>query len=111
MPRQDLDQRLNMIQGEVEVLAGIVEKAILRSVDALKRRDLEASRQVIAEDDYIDLKRFEIEDLCVDLIATRVDAGRRSGATVPAPGASSLSAFGDCRAAGDGCRVTGWTGA
>ena len=76
MPRPDLDQQLNMLQGEVEVLAGIVEKAILRSVDALKRRDLEASRQVVAEDDYIDLKRFEIEDLCVDLIATQQPMAR-----------------------------------
>lgn len=76
MPRQDLDQQLNVLEGEVAVLAGIVEKAILRSVDALKRRDLEESRQVILEDDYIDLKRFEIEELCVDLIATQQPMAR-----------------------------------
>ena len=76
MPREDLDQQLNMLQQEVVTLAGVVEKAVRRAVDALKRRDLEASRQVVAEDDYIDQKRFEIEDRCVDLIATQQPMAR-----------------------------------
>ena len=71
MLRVDFDQQLNMLQQEVEVLAGIVEKSIHRAVDSLKRRDLEESRQVIQDDDYIDQKRFEIEERCVDLIATQ----------------------------------------
>ena len=76
MPREDLDQQLNMLQQEVVTLAGVVEKAVRRAVDALKRRDLEASREVVAEDDYIDQKRFEIEDRCVDLIATQQPMAR-----------------------------------
>lgn len=76
MPREDLDQQLNMLQQEVATLAGVVEKAVLRAVDSLKRRDLEASRQVVAEDDYIDQKRFEIEDRCIDLIATQQPMAR-----------------------------------
>ena len=71
MPRVDFDQQLNLLQQEVEVLAGIVEKSIHRAVDALRRRDLEQSRQVIQDDDYIDQKRFEIEERCVDMIATQ----------------------------------------
>ena len=71
MPRVDLDHQLNLLHQEVGVLAGMVEKAIARAVEALKQRDLEESRQVIKEDDYIDQKRFEIEDRCVDLIATQ----------------------------------------
>ena len=54
MPREELDQQLNMLQQDVATLAGVVEKAVQRAVDALKRRDLEASQQVVAEDDYID---------------------------------------------------------
>nr|AIF02137.1 phosphate transport system regulatory protein (phoU) [uncultured marine group II/III euryarchaeote KM3_153_G11] len=71
MPRVDLDHQLHLLHQEVGVLAGMVEKAIARAVEALKERDLEESRQVVQEDDYIDQKRFEIEDRCVDLIATQ----------------------------------------
>ena len=76
MPRVDLDHQLNHLHQEVEILAGMVEKAITRAVEALKQRDLEESRQVIQEDDYIDQKRFEIEDRCVDLIATQQPMAR-----------------------------------
>ena len=71
MLRVDFDQQLNLLQQEVEILAAIVEKSINRAVDALKRRDLEESKQVVQDDDYIDQKRFEIEERCVDLIATQ----------------------------------------
>ena len=71
MLRADLDRQLNHLQQEVTSLAGIVEKATLRAIDALKPRDLAESRQVIKEDDYIDQKRYEVEERCVDLIATQ----------------------------------------
>jgi phosphate transport system protein len=76
MPRVDFDQRLGLLQRDVEVLAGNVAKAINRAVDALKRRDLDASRQVVQEDDYIDHLRYEIEERCVDLIATQQPMAR-----------------------------------
>ena len=71
MPREDFDLQLNQLQQEVETLAQIVGKSINRAVDALKRRDIVASQEVIDDDDYIDQKRFEIEDRCVDMIATQ----------------------------------------
>ena len=71
IPREDFDLQLNQLQLEVKTLAQIVSKAIDRAVDALKRRDLAASQEVVNDDDYIDQKRFEIEDRCVDLIATQ----------------------------------------
>ena len=76
MVRADFDQQLSALQQEVEVLAGIVEKSINRAVDALKRRDLEESQRVIQDDDYIDQKRFEIEERCIDLIATQQPMAR-----------------------------------
>ena len=66
-----MDLQLRMLQDEVLVLGGMVEKAIARALDALTRRDLEASEQVIKEDDFIDSKRFEIEEKSIDLIATQ----------------------------------------
>ena len=71
MLRIDLDRQLGQLQQEVISLAEIVDKATLRSVEALKQRDLTESQQLVQEDDYIDQKRYEIEDRCVDLIATQ----------------------------------------
>jgi phosphate transport system protein len=76
MLRLDLDRQLGQLQQEVVTLAEIVEKATMRAVDALKRRDLEESQQVIQGDDYIDQKRYEIEDRCIDLIATQQPMAR-----------------------------------
>ncbi len=69
--RAGLDLQLKMLEDEVVVLGGMVEKSIARALDALTRRDLEASEQVVREDDYIDSKRFEIEEKCIDIIATQ----------------------------------------
>jgi phosphate transport system protein len=76
MPRTDFDLQLDLLQKEVEVLATTVEKSISLAVDALKRRDLANSRQVVLDDDYIDQKRFEIEDRCIDLIASQQPMAR-----------------------------------
>ena len=69
--RAGLDRQLSMLQDQVLIMSNMVEKSIARALDALIRRDLEASEQVIREDDYIDSKRFEIEEQCIDLIATQ----------------------------------------
>ena len=69
--RAGLDRELRMLQDEVLTMGTMVEKSIARALDALSRRDLEASQQVVNEDDYIDSKRFEIEERCIDLIATQ----------------------------------------
>ncbi|MCE2463764.1 MAG: phosphate signaling complex protein PhoU [Dehalococcoidia bacterium] len=69
--RSGLDRQLRMLQDEVLMMGGMVEKSIARALDSLTRRDLEAAEQVIREDDYIDRKRFDIEEHCIDLIATQ----------------------------------------
>ena len=71
MLRIDLDRQLGQLQQEVISLAEIVDKATMRSVEALKQRDLTESQQLVQEDDYIDQKRYEIEERCIDLIATQ----------------------------------------
>ena len=76
MLRLDLDRQLGQLQQEVVSLAEIVDKATVRAVDALKRRDLAESQQVVQEDDYIDQKRYEIEERCIDLIATQQPMAR-----------------------------------
>ena len=71
MLRIDLDRQLGQLQQEVISLAEIVDKATMRAVEALKQRDLTESQQLVQEDDYIDQKRYEIEERCIDLIATQ----------------------------------------
>lgn len=71
MPRVDFDRELRSIQDDLLVLGSMVEKAITKAVDALKRRDIETSKQVIKEDDAIDDLRFKLEDKCVEIIATQ----------------------------------------
>ena len=74
--RSGLDRQLRMLQDDVLTMGGMVEKSIARAIDALVRRDLEASQQVIIEDDLIDSRRFEIEEKCIDLIATQQPMAR-----------------------------------
>jgi phosphate transport system protein len=49
----------------------MVEKAIYRSMEALKNRDLELAKQVVADDSEIDRMRFDIEEKCIELIVTQ----------------------------------------
>lgn len=71
MPRAEFDRDLQMLQDELLMLGSMVEKAIGRSLDALKNRDLLMAEEVIREDDIIDDKQDEIEEKCIDLIATQ----------------------------------------
>jgi phosphate transport system protein len=49
----------------------MTEKAIIRSIEVLKKRDQEAARQIIADDLEINRQRFEIEEECIQLVATQ----------------------------------------
>ncbi|MDY6918469.1 MAG: phosphate signaling complex protein PhoU [Chloroflexota bacterium] len=69
--RTDFRHRLKQLQDELLVMGSMVDKAIGRSVDVLKNRDLEGARQVIADDLKINNKRFEIEESGTKLIATQ----------------------------------------
>jgi len=76
MPRVSLDKDLAQLKDDMLSLGSMVEKAIVQSVEALKRRDPALARQVIAEDKPIDMKRFEIEKETIDLIATQQPMAR-----------------------------------
>ncbi len=69
--RTAFHKRLREIQDDVLALGSMVSKATLRSVEALKNRDLGLARQVVADDKKVNQKRFDIEEKCVQLIATQ----------------------------------------
>ena len=69
MPRNEFGRDLRFLQEELLAVGSMVEKAIANSVDALKTRDLDLSRQVVQDDAVIDARRYDIEERCVNLIA------------------------------------------
>ncbi|MCL0049376.1 phosphate signaling complex protein PhoU [Dehalococcoidia bacterium] len=64
-------ERLREIQDEILIMGSMVEKAIARSVEALKKRDLKLAEQVVEDDQEINRKRFAIEEDCITIIATQ----------------------------------------
>jgi phosphate transport system protein len=76
MTRQNFEQALQHLQDEILLLGSMMEKAVERSVDALRKRDVAAAKQIIADDAHINRKRFEIEELCVDMLARQQPMAR-----------------------------------
>jgi phosphate transport system protein len=76
MPRQDFEHHLQTLQEELLTLGSLVEEAISRSTDSLVNRNLALARQVIAGDLIINKKRYDIEEMCVELIATQQPMAR-----------------------------------
>jgi phosphate transport system protein len=70
-PRESFDRHLHELQDDLLVMGSMVEKALERSMEALKNRNLEMAHQVIEDDTKINQKRFDIEEKCVELIATQ----------------------------------------
>jgi phosphate transport system protein len=69
--RHAFETALQALQDDILVLGDRVAKALLDSVDALKTRDLQASRAIISQDKAIDAMRYKIEADALTLIATQ----------------------------------------
>jgi len=69
--RTGFHKKLREIQDDILVMGSMVSKAIARSTEALQNRDLKLAQQIINDDQKINQKRFEIEEKCVQLIATQ----------------------------------------
>ena len=71
MLRKTFESEIQQVKDDVLLLGSMVEKALLDSVEALKKRDIKAAEKVFAEDLEINKKRFEIENKLMILIATQ----------------------------------------
>jgi len=69
--RTTFHKKLREIQDDVLTIGSMVGKALSLSIDSLKNRNLNLAEQVITDDKKIDHKRYEIEEKCVELIATQ----------------------------------------
>ncbi len=74
--RLALEQGLRTLEDGVVELASMVDKAIERAVEALKRLDQEEAKKIVHEDLLINKKRFEIEEAAIELIATQQPMAR-----------------------------------
>jgi phosphate transport system protein len=71
MTRTAFDQELKRLQDQVLALGDLVEKAIVGAVDALRRRDGQAARDIMVADREINRMRYAIESDALVLIATQ----------------------------------------
>jgi phosphate transport system protein len=71
MLRKTFDQELQRVKEEIIVLGSMVEETTLKSVEALKKRDLQAARQIIETDRQINARRYALEENIIVIIATQ----------------------------------------
>jgi phosphate transport system protein len=69
--RKTFEMEIQQLKDELLLMGSMVEQQLLDAVDALKRRDVEASRRIYAADGKINSKRFGIEEQVMILIATQ----------------------------------------
>lgn len=71
MLRAYFTRELQNLQDDLLMLGSMVRQALLESVDALRTRNQEAARRIIAYDREINHRRYAVEDACLGLIATQ----------------------------------------
>lgn len=69
--RAAFEKHLKGLEEDMHLMASMVTHAIERSVTALKNRDVEEAKKIKSDDVKINNKRWEIEEKCINLIATQ----------------------------------------
>lgn len=65
------DEELKELKNNLLETGGLVEEAIFKSVEALKKLNCEEANKVIADDKVIDELELKIDEECLDLLALR----------------------------------------
>jgi phosphate transport system protein len=69
--RKTFEMEIQQMKDELLMMGSMVEQQILESVEALKKRDIEASQSIFKNDSKINSKRFGIEEQVMIVIATQ----------------------------------------
>jgi phosphate transport system protein len=69
--RTNFETEIQKLKDEMLLLGSMVEQQIIGAVEALKKRDIEASRQIKATDLQVNAKRYAIEEQVMIVIATQ----------------------------------------
>ncbi len=72
MEKATFQKHLQEIQNDMLAMGSLVDKAINRAIEALKKRDLNLAHQIIAEDAKINQQRFSIENKCIALVSAEL---------------------------------------
>jgi len=65
------EEKMGHLQERLQYMGSLVEDSIARSIEALKRQDMDLAQAVIDADDIIDDLEAEIEEKCLEVIATQ----------------------------------------
>jgi phosphate transport system protein len=71
MTREVYHKALKDLQDEVLKMGEMVADAIRKTVAALRKKDINTSKEIIKNDLLINKKRFDIEEHCISLVATQ----------------------------------------
>jgi phosphate transport system protein len=71
MSRDNLLLHIHQVQDELLLMGSMVEQATMRSVQALKKKDIDSAKAIYNEDTLINEKRYAIENSVLILIATQ----------------------------------------
>jgi len=69
--RKTFEKEIQQLKDELLLLGSMVEQQILCSVEALKKRDIEASHLIYGTDEKINARRYAIEEQVMIVIATQ----------------------------------------
>ena len=69
--RKTFEIEIQQLKDEMLLLGSMAEQQIIGSVEALKKRDIEASRRIQAMDLQVNAKRYAIEEQVMIVIATQ----------------------------------------
>jgi phosphate transport system protein len=71
MLREGYIEKIKEIEQELLFMGDMVIKAIERSIEALKSRNIEEAKKIISGDQLVNRKQVEIEEKCINLMATQ----------------------------------------
>lgn len=69
--REHFQKQLEQLNDLILKMGGMVEEGIFNSVEALKKQDRRLAEQVVSTDDRVDQLELEIDDFCLELLATQ----------------------------------------
>jgi phosphate transport system protein len=69
MAREVFREHIIKLENEITSMGQLVTSAISRSLESLKSRNSKEAKKIIADDEVINKRRWEIEEDCVNLIA------------------------------------------
>jgi phosphate transport system protein len=72
--RSTLEHDLELVKQDILRMGSMVERAIGRSIQALRDRDANLAQQIVNDDEQINVVRYHLEELCLETFATQQPA-------------------------------------